>query len=190
MEQNDASNKCLFLRVWYREKCKLRSFECFPSFKELVHEITTIYPDVKDQVSVQSSRRKKSDDDKKSNRETFEWRLVTNEGEWIETKQDWNTLVQFITSSKGKVGEKVNDQKSNGHRYKLRSGSKSNGHAVKGVDEDTHSGDGDKSLHLSLRLVIEDPSKTPYNPSAPTFEACLKNPLTLLYQRFAISFYH
>ena len=190
MESNDASTNCLFLRVWYREKCKLRSFECFPSFKELVHEITAIYPGTKDKLSIPSSRRKKSSDDEKSNRKTYEWRLETDDGEWIETTQDWTTFVQFTTATKVRVGQKVN-----GHRYPLRNGSNgtngahSNGHGsgVNGVDDGALSGDGNKSLHLTLRLVIED-QKTPYNPAAPSFEAYYKNPLTLIYQRYHLCF--
>eukprot|EP01083_Nonionella_stella_P063385 164717_1 len=167
----NQSTTFLFLRVCYRHKTKLRSFECLPSFPQLIDQIIHLYPTTKSKLVSSSNPSKATSSssnesnhnntessnhnkEEKSNRKQHKWRLQTNDGDWIETEHDWNTMIQYL--------KEINRR-------------------------ETHPNENDSSsnpIHLTLQLMIDDEAdNTTYNPELPSFQNCYKNPLTLIYQR-------
>ena len=84
IEVSNNDKKKLFLRICYRKKSKLRSFECFPSFKALTDEIIKIYPAINDNTKEESNK----------------WRLETDESDWIESETDWDIITHYVQQNK------------------------------------------------------------------------------------------
>ena len=167
---NLSSKKWLFLRVCYRHKCKLRSFECFPSFKQLINEIKKIYPSIESKLNLKSHHDKKSKNKKHKNIIDQNWRLETNESDWIEHENDWKVMIQFLKHQKSKNSNDTNNNNDN------------NGDKNK-KDSSSNNVENKKPIHLTLHVMFEDEEDDNYNPEAPSFVKCYKNPITLINQR-------
>ena len=192
---NQRSKKCLFLRVCYRHKCKLRSFECFPSFKELINVIIKLYPSIKSELSSSpfanrdKNKNNKNDNNKNRNDKDSKrqqcWRLETNESDWIQNDNDWNVMIQYLKHSKSNKKKKTKITP-NGYGKRntfIKENDSSSNHEKK--DEQTKDGNkkDDDSILFTLRLIIEDQENDPYDPKMPSFIKCYKNPLTLINER-------
>ena len=189
---NQTSNNIkLFLRVCYRHKCRLRSFECFPSFKELINVIIKLYPSIKSQISLSSNK----DRDKNKNKNRIPkkdtnkghdqcWRLETTESDWIENDNDWNVIIQYLEHSKSdkKATDKHDHQILTNGNNKEENDSSSN-HNKNAEPEIKHK-DNNDPIHLTLRLIIDDKANDAYDPTKPSFLKCFKNPLTLMNERY------
>lgn len=185
---NQRLNKIiLFLRVCYRHKCRLRSFECFPSFQELINVIIKLYPSIKSQISSSSNKDKnKNRIPKRSTNKHHDqcWRLETNESDWIENDNDWNVIIQYLKHSKlnknvaekSKISSNGNDKEEN---------DTSSNHNKK-ESEMKHNND---PINLTLRLIIQDPGNDAYDPRKPSTMQNYKNPSSLSNERYVKLFY-